>query len=117
VVVGPAVRAGAGWAAVRASAQRAPSPTPAALVAIEDLGAVGRSPGALVEEARRLCRPGGTVLVGLRSGARRPRLPAALRAAPRDAGADGPHRRPGGVLEALPSQQRPAFLLRAGADA
>jgi hypothetical protein len=100
VVVCPAVRVPAGLRCGPPLSGPLPGAS-CALVAIEDLGAVGRSPGALVQEARRLCRPGGTVLVGLRSGARRPRLPAALRAALRDAGADGPHRRPGGVLRAL----------------
>src|SRR6266540_5821075 len=90
VVVGPEVRAGAGWTAVQAPADRAPfSDGSFALVAIEDLGAVGRPPGALIEEARRLCQPGGIVLVGLKSGPRRPRLPAALRGALRDTRPDG----------------------------
>jgi hypothetical protein len=110
VAVGPAVRAGAGWTAVRAPADRAPFADGSfALVAIEDLGAAGRPPGALIEEARRLCRPDGTVLVGLRSGPRRPRLPAALR----DALPNGRDGRRGEVLVALPSLRRPAFLLRA----
>jgi SAM-dependent methyltransferase len=118
VVVGPAVRGGAGWTAVRAPADRAPLAHGSfALVAIEDLGTVGRRPGAVIEEARRLCRPGGTVLVGLKSGPRRPRLPAALRDAlrdrRRDARPDGRDGRRGEVLVALPSQRRPAFLLRA----
>jgi SAM-dependent methyltransferase len=118
VVVGPAVRAGAGWTAVRARADRAPFADGSfALVAIEDLGAVGRPPGALIEEARRLCRPGGTVLVGLASSPRRPRLPAALRGALRDslhdAAPGGRYGSRGEVLVALPSQRRPAFLLRA----
>jgi SAM-dependent methyltransferase len=118
VVVGPAVRGGAGWTAVRAPADRAPLAHGSfALVAIEDLGTVGRPPGAVIAEARRLCRPGGTVLVGVASGPRRPRLPAALRAALRDrhraAGPDGRDGRRGAVLVALPSQRRPAFLLRA----
>jgi SAM-dependent methyltransferase len=114
VVVGPAVRAGAGWTAVRAPAERAPFTDGSfALVAIEDLGAAGRPPGALIEEARRLCRSGGTVLVGLTSGPRRPCLPAPLRGALRDARSDGRSERRGEVLVALPSQRRPAFLLRA----
>lgn len=118
VVVGPAVRADAGWAAVRAPADRAPFVDGSfALVAIEDLGAVGRPSDALIEEARRLCRPGGIVLVGLKAGPHRPRLPAALRRALRDslrdARPDGRDGSRGEVLVALPSQRRPAFLLRA----
>jgi SAM-dependent methyltransferase len=118
VVVGAAVRAGDGWTAVRAPADHAPfADSSFGLVVVEDLGAVGRRPDDVVEEARRLCRPGGTVLVGLRSGPRRPRLPAALRDALRDPhGDDHPGRRAGSrsaVLVALPSQRRPAFLLRA----
>jgi aminoglycoside phosphotransferase len=107
VVVGPAVRGGAGWTAVRAPVDRAPlAPGSFALVAIEDLDTVGGPPGAVIEEARHLCRPGGTVLVGLKLGPRRPRLPAALRGALRDCVR-------GEVLVALPSQRRPAFLFRA----
>jgi SAM-dependent methyltransferase len=114
VVVGPAVRAGAGWTAVRTPADRAPfADGTFALVAIEDLDTAGRPPGALIMEARRLCRPDGTVLVGLRLGPRRPRLPAALRGALRDARPAGREGRRGEVLVALPSQRRPAFLLRA----
>jgi hypothetical protein len=118
VVVGPVVRAGAGWTAVRAPADRAPFADGSfALVAIEDLDAVGLPRGALIEEARRLCRPGGTVLIGLKSSSRRPRLPTALRGALRDslrdARPDGRYGSRGEVLVALPSQRRPAFLLRA----
>ena len=118
VVVGAVVHAGAGWTAVRALGDHAPFADGSfALVAIEDLGAVGRRPGDVFEEARRLCQPGGTVLVGLKSGPRRPRLPAALRAALRDSLGDvRPDRRDGSrseLLVALPSQRRPAFLLRA----
>jgi SAM-dependent methyltransferase len=118
VVVGPVVQAGAGWTAVRAAADRAPLADGSfALVAIEDLGTVGRPPAALLEEARRLCRPGGTVLIGLESGPRHPRLPAALRGALRDSRREArPDGRRGSrveVLVALPSQRRPAFLLRA----
>jgi aminoglycoside phosphotransferase/SAM-dependent methyltransferase len=118
VVVGPAVRGGTGWTAVRAPVDRAPfAPGGFALVAVEDLGTVGGPPGAVLEAARRLCRPGGTVLVGLKLGPRRPRLPAALRGAlrdwPRDARPDGRDGSRGEVLVALPSQRRPAFLLRA----
>jgi SAM-dependent methyltransferase len=114
VVAGPAVRAGSGWTAVRTSVDHAPfADGTFALVAIEDLDAAGGPPGALILEARRLCRPGGTVLVGLRLGPRRPRLPAALRGALRDARPAGPDGRRGEVLVALPSQRRPAFLLRA----
>jgi aminoglycoside phosphotransferase/SAM-dependent methyltransferase len=113
VVVGPAVRAGIGWTAVRAPADRAPFADGSfALVAIEDLRSAGRPPGAVIREARRLCRPGGTVLVGLRSGPRHPRLPAALRSALRDVRPDGRGWSGGEVLVALPSQRRPAFLLR-----
>jgi SAM-dependent methyltransferase len=118
VVVGPLVQAGAGWTAVRATADHAPFADGSfALVAIEDLGAAGRAPGDLIEEAQRLCGPGGTVLVGFASGPRRPRLPAALRRALRDSRGDARPGRRGGsggeVLVALPSQRRPAFLLRA----
>jgi aminoglycoside phosphotransferase len=114
VVVGPAVREGTGWTAVRAPADRAPFADGSfALVAIEDLRSAGRPPGAVIREARRLCRPGGTVLVGLRSGPRHPRLPAALRSALRDVRPHGRGRSGGEVLVALPSQRRPAFLLRA----
>jgi len=114
VVVGPAVREGTGWTAVRAPADRAPFADGSfALVAIEDLDSAGRPPGAVIREARRLCRPGGTVLVGLRAGPRHPRLPAALRSTLRDVRPDGRGRGGGEVLVALPSQRRPAFLLRA----
>jgi aminoglycoside phosphotransferase len=114
VVVGPAVREGTGWTAVRAPADRAPFADGSfALVAIEDLRSAGRPPGAVIREARRLCRPGGTVLVGLRSGPRHPRLPAALRSALQDVRPHGRGRSGGEVLVALPSQRRPAFLLRA----
>jgi SAM-dependent methyltransferase len=114
VVVGPAVRAGAGWTAVRTPADRAPfADGTFPLVAIEDLDAAGGPSGALILEARRVCKPGGTVLVGLRLGPRRPFLPAALRGALRDARPAGRDERRGEVLVALPSQRRPAFLLRA----
>jgi aminoglycoside phosphotransferase len=114
VVVGPAVREGTGWTAVRAPADRAPFADGSfALVAIEDLRSAGRPPGAVIREARRLCRPGGTVLVGLRSGPRHPRLPAALRSVLWDVRPHGRGRSGGEVLVALPSQRRPAFLLRA----
>jgi hypothetical protein len=57
----------------------------------------------VLDEARRLCRPTGTVLVGFRSGLERlrRRLPASLRSPPAI------------VLVALPTLRRPAFLLRA----
>jgi aminoglycoside phosphotransferase/SAM-dependent methyltransferase len=114
VVVGPAVREGTGWTAVQAPADRSPFANGSfALVVIEDLGTAGRPPGAVIGEARRLCGPGGTVLVGLRSGPRHPRLPAALRSALRDVRPDGRGGSGGEVLVALPSQRRPAFLLGA----
>jgi SAM-dependent methyltransferase len=103
VVVGPGTRPGAGWAAVAASAGRTPFPGSSFdLVAVEDLGAVGCRPADVVQEARRLCRPGGSVVIGFRSGVAR------TRAAPAAPG------RPAAVLVALPSPRRPAFLLRAG---
>jgi hypothetical protein len=62
VVVGPAVRGGAGWTAVRAPVDRAPFADGSfTLVAIEDPGTVGRPPSAVIEEARQLCWPGGCV--------------------------------------------------------
>jgi SAM-dependent methyltransferase len=103
VVVGPATRPGTGWSAVAASAGRAPFPGSSFdLVAVEDLGATGRPAAEVVEEARRLCRPGGSIVVGFRAGLDRLRSPA-----PAPGG-------PGTVLVALPSPRRPAFLLRAG---
>jgi hypothetical protein len=115
VVVGPVAHPGAGWTAVRAPADNAPFADGSfALVAIADLGSAGPRPGGVIEEARRLCQPGGTVLVGLELGPRHPRLPAALRGASGDSlGYGRPDRRRGEVLVALPSQRRPAFLLRA----
>jgi hypothetical protein len=129
VVVGPLVGAGAGWTAVRAAADQTPfADASFALVVIEDLGAAGRpaviedldaagQPAGMIEEARRICQPGGTVLVGLESGFRDPGLPRpvrrALRESLRDDGPNGRSGRGGEVLVALPSQRRPAFLLRA----
>ena len=62
VVVGPGARPGAGWAAVAASAGRTPFPGSSFdLVAVEDLGAAGCCAADVVQEARRLCRPGGSM--------------------------------------------------------
>jgi hypothetical protein len=118
VVVGPAAHAGAGWTAVRTPADNTPfADASFELVAIEDLGAAGGRPDDLIGEARRLCKAGGTVLIGLKWGPGRPRLATALRGALREShGGARPDRRDGGrgeVLVALPSQRRPAFLLRA----
>ena len=105
VVVGPGARPGAGWAAVAASAGRAPFPGSSFdLVAVEDLGAAGGGAADVVQEARRLCRPGGSVVIGFRRGAGRARPVPAVAAA---GGAAA-------VLVALPSPRRPAFLLRPG---
>jgi hypothetical protein len=102
VVVGPGTRPGAGWAAVAASAGRTPFPRSSFdLVAVEDLGATG-CPADVIEEAKRLCRPGGSIVVGFRPGFGRARPPVATPG------------QTGTVLVALPSPRRPAFLLRAG---
>jgi SAM-dependent methyltransferase len=102
VVVGRATRPGPGWAAVRAGADRAPFPDSTFdLVAVENLGATGRPAAHVLQEARRLCRPTGSVVVGFRAGLGRVRSPL-----PR-----GHH---GVVLVVLPSLRRPAFLLRPG---
>jgi Phosphotransferase enzyme family len=103
VVVGPGTRPGAGWAAVAASAGRTPfCGSSFDLVAVEDLGAAGCRAADVVQEARRLCRPGGSILIGFRPGPGR--------APPGPAVPGGP----AAVLVALPSPRRPAFLLRAG---
>jgi hypothetical protein len=100
VVVGTDARPGRGWTAVAAPADRAPfADRSFELVAVEDLGATGRPTERVLEEARRLCRPTGSVLLGFRAGPlRRLRLPGSRLGDP--------------VLVALPSAQRPAFLLR-----
>jgi phosphotransferase family enzyme len=103
VVVGPGTRPGPGWGAVAARADRTPFPDSAFdLVAVEDLGATGCSAGHVLEEARRLCRPAGSIVVGFRAGLGRLRSPAF------------PWSDHGVVLVVLPSLRRPAFLLRPG---
>jgi hypothetical protein len=103
VVVGAGTRPGTGWSAVAAGAGRAPFPGSSFdLVAVEDLGATGRPAAEVVAEARRLCRPGGSVVIGFRAGAGR------LRPAGPPPGGSGT------VMVALPSLRRPAFLVRPG---
>jgi Phosphotransferase enzyme family len=104
VVVAPAATPGPGWVAVAARPDRTPFPDGSFdLVAVEDLGRTGCRPDRLVEEARRLCRKTGTILAGYRAGLLdRVRPPAFLRA---DRNL---------VLVALPTPQRPAFLLNPG---
>lgn len=102
VVVAPSVRAGPGWRAVPARPDRAPFADGCFdLVAVEDLERTGRPPGRVLDEARRLCRPTGSLLVGFRAGLAG-RAPAGVRAVP------------GVALAALPGPGRPAFLLRPG---
>jgi SAM-dependent methyltransferase len=89
---------------VSARADLAPFPDASFdLVVVEDISQTGSPPDRVLDEARRLCRPTGTVLVGFRSGLERlrRRLPASLRSPPAI------------VLVALPTLRRPAFLLRA----
>jgi aminoglycoside phosphotransferase len=100
VVVGTHPRPGRGWTAVTAPADRAPfADRSFDLVAVEDLGATGRPAERVLEEARRLCRPTGSVLLGFRAGplARLRRQGSRL---------GDP------VLVALPGARRPAFLLQ-----
>jgi SAM-dependent methyltransferase len=101
VVVGPGVRPGKGWAAVAARPDRAPFPDGTFdLVAVEHPAGTGQPPGPVLREARRLCRPTGSLLVGFHAS-----LGGRLRPS-------GSGQERGVLLVALPSQQRPAFVLR-----
>jgi SAM-dependent methyltransferase len=85
VVVGPRTHLGPGWTAVSARADLAPFPDASFdLVVVEDIGQTDSSPARVLDEARRLCRPTGTMLVGFQSGLERlrQRLPASLRSPP-----------------------------------
>lgn len=96
-VVGPKVLPGPTWRAVRASAE---VPDDAFdLVAIDDLSAAGRRAPALLQEAIRLCRPTGTIVVGFRAFRLRPKARRALR--------HGSDR----IAAAFPGPRRPAFIV------
>ncbi len=100
VVVGDRARSGPRWSAAVARGDRAPFKDDSFdLVAIHDADRAGGPPSRVLEEARRLCRPTGQVVIGLSSR--------------RTARALGPElRAPGLVLAALPGPRRPAVLVR-----
>jgi Phosphotransferase enzyme family len=104
VVIGPQARSGPGWVAVAADPDRAPFPACSFdLVVVEDPGRTGCRPDRVLSEAARLCRGTGTVLAGYRASVLdRVRSPAFAR---------GDRNL---VPVALPSLQRPAFLLNPG---
>ena len=99
-VVGPKVAPGPTWSAVGAAAHAVPLPDDSFdVVAIDDLSAAGRRAARVLDEAIRLCRPTGTVVVGFRSfrlrrGARR-----ALR------------NRSDRLAVTIPGPRRPAFIV------
>ena len=103
VVVGPKVAPGPAWEAVgrRPHATRLPDDA-FDLVVIDDLRAAGRRRSRILEEALRICRPTGTVVVGFR--------PFRLGRRARRAIAAGADR----TMSALPGPRRPAFLVDAG---
>jgi SAM-dependent methyltransferase len=102
VVVGPGARPGPAWRAVAARADQTPFPDATFdLVVVTDPGGIRWAQEAVLREARRLCRPTGSLLVGFRAG-----LPERLRPG-------GPrHGERAVLLAVLPSLPRPAFLLR-----
>jgi hypothetical protein len=102
VVVGPGVRPGRQWTAVAGRADRAPFRDGTFdLIVVDNPAGIGRPPETVLQEARRLCRSTGSLLIGSYAG-----LLERLRPS-------GSRRREGGVvLTALPSLRRPAFLLQ-----
>jgi hypothetical protein len=103
VVVGPKAAPGPTWEAIASSAHATPLLEGSFdLVAIDDLRATGRRRAQVLEEALRLCRPTGTVVVGFRPFrlGRRSRRSLARRA--------------DRVVSALPGPRRPAFLVDPG---
>jgi SAM-dependent methyltransferase len=100
VVVGEQVRSGPGWSAVEAAPDRTPfAERSFDLVVVWDAARAGRPVRDVVQEARRLCRRHGVVVVGTSS--RRDGWTVRREA----------ERGRGRVFAALPSPRRPAFLL------
>ena len=102
VVVGAKVAPGPTWEAVGSRARAVPLPDDAFdLVVIDDLRAAGRRRTKILEEALRICRPTGTVIVGFRPFRLGTRARRALAA------------RSARTVSALPGPRRPAFLVDA----
>ncbi len=102
-VIGPKVAPGPSWEAIGVPAHATSLPEDSFdLVVIDDLRATGRRRARVLEEAVRLCRPTGTVVVGFRPFrlGRRSRRSLA--------------RRSDRVVAALPGPRRPAFLVDPG---
>jgi SAM-dependent methyltransferase len=100
IAVGPDVSAGPGWACVRIRPDAVPFPDDSFdLVAIDDLRAAGRRPIDVLDEAIRLCRPTGTIVIGFRrfGPGGRARRELTSRSRP--------------TVVALPGPRRPAFIL------
>lgn len=103
LVVGRDVRPGPGWGAVCGVAARAPVADESFdLVVVDELGRAEGPPSQVLDEARRLCRPTGSIVVGLQ--------PSLVLRTQRLWGCLQPPR--GVLLTALPSTRRPAFLLK-----
>jgi hypothetical protein len=102
VVVGPDVRPGGHWTAVAGRADQAPFRDGTFdLVAVDDPAGIGQPLGPVLQEARRLCRSTGSLLIGSQAGLLERLRPS--RSWRRERAV---------LLTALPSLRRPAFLLR-----